>query len=66
MATFETFQSHLAANEVDISKTPVTLGPWLKMDTEKEEFVGGFPAKWANEMLKRDYYRKPFVVPEKV
>ncbi|MHC4396319.1 MAG: Gfo/Idh/MocA family oxidoreductase [Planctomycetota bacterium] len=64
METFESFQSHLSANEVDIKKTPAVLGPWLKMDSEKEKFVGEF-ADRANELLKRKY-RKPFVVPEQV
>ncbi len=66
LKTFESFQEHLFANWIDLSKTQAVLGPWLKMDPEKEEFVGDFPARWANELLRRDYYREPFVVPEKV
>jgi len=65
LATFERIQDHLAANEVDLSKTPVVLGPWLNWDNKKGKFVGDFPTRWANELLRRDY-RQPFVVPELV
>lgn len=65
LGTFERLETHLAANEVDLKKTPAVLGPWLKWDFRKEKFVGDFPARWANELSRRDY-RKPFVVPEKV
>ena len=64
LEAFERFQSHLSANEVDLQKTPAILGPWLKMDCEKERFTGEF-AEEANSLLKREY-RKPFVVPEQV
>jgi hypothetical protein len=63
--TFNRFQSHLAANEVNLNETPAVLGAALKMDPKKERFVGDFPTKWANELLTRDY-RKPFVVPDMV
>jgi uncharacterized protein YcaQ len=63
--TFERLEAHLVANEVDLKKTPAVLGPWLKWDSSKQEFVGDFPARWANRLLRRNY-RKPFVVPEKV
>ena len=58
-------EKHLAANEIDVKKGSVTLGPWLEFDPEKEEFVGEWPAFWANKLVKRNY-RKPFVVPETV
>jgi len=64
METFESFQSHLSANEVDIKKTRAVLGPWVTMDSEKEQFVGEFSTE-ANKLLKREY-RKPFVVPEEI
>ncbi|MHC4396342.1 MAG: Gfo/Idh/MocA family protein [Planctomycetota bacterium] len=64
LEAFERLQNHLLANEVDLKKTPVVLGPWLKMDSEKEKFIGEF-ADRANELLKRKY-RKPFVVPEQI
>ena len=63
--TFERLQAHLVANDVDLGKTAAVLGPWLKIDSDKERFVGDFPTRWANELLRRDY-REPFVVPDKV
>jgi hypothetical protein len=55
-------EQHLAANKVDLQKTPATLGAVLNMDPHKETFLKN---KKANELLTREY-RKPFVVPEKV
>jgi predicted dehydrogenase len=55
-------EQHLAANNVDLHKTPASMGILLNMDPKKERFIGN--AK-ANELLRRDY-RKPFVVPERV
>ena len=51
--------THLKKNNVDLDKTPLTLGPMLEMDTAAEVFTNN-PA--ANKMLTREY-RKPFVVP---
>ena len=65
MDSLERFEQHMAANEIDLKKALTTLGAWLTMDTEKEQFVGEWPAFWANELLTRPY-RKPFVVPENV
>lgn len=61
---YERMLTHLDANEVDLKKHPVTLGPFLKMNPKQEKFAGAF-SKQANQMLSRDY-RKPFVVPETV
>lgn len=55
-------QEHLAANGVDLTKTPLTLGPVLKMNPETERFIDNAEA---DKLLTREY-RKPFVVPEKV
>ncbi|AHG93188.1 oxidoreductase domain protein (plasmid) [Gemmatirosa kalamazoonensis] len=52
---------HLAANKVDLGKTPLTQGVPLQIDAAHERFVGSNSAQ-ANAMLKRDY-RKPFEVP---
>jgi hypothetical protein len=52
---------HLAANKVDLSKTPLTQGVPLQVDAKNERFVGSNAAA-ANAMLKREY-RKPFEVP---
>lgn len=60
--TWARMETHLAANQVDLKATPATLGAVLKMDVEKETFIGN---KAANKLLTRDY-RKPFVVPAKV
>ncbi|HXP62973.1 MAG TPA: Gfo/Idh/MocA family oxidoreductase [Dongiaceae bacterium] len=55
-------EEHLAANQVDLRKTPATLGALLNMDAKTERFIGN---EAANPLLTRDY-RHPFVVPEKV
>ena len=59
LETFERVRQHLAANQIDIAKTPLTLGRLLKIDSEHERFVG---CPEADAFLTRDY-RKPFVVP---
>ena len=61
---FDRFMAHLEANGVDPKKVQPTLGPWLDMDAEKEQFKGTF-ADQANKLVK-DTYRDPFVVPEQV
>ena len=55
---------NILVNGVDVKATPRILGPWLKMDTEKERFVGDFHEE-ANKLVKRQY-REPFVIPEQV
>jgi hypothetical protein len=55
-------ETHLAANNVNLNKTPATLGAVLKMNGKTEKFIAN---KQADAMLTREY-RKPFVVPEKV
>jgi hypothetical protein len=57
--TFQEIRQHLADNGVDMEKTPLTLGPWIGIDSDKERFIDN-PA--ADAMLTREY-RKPFVVP---
>ncbi|HXT40353.1 MAG TPA: Gfo/Idh/MocA family oxidoreductase [Candidatus Angelobacter sp.] len=61
-STFERMQHHLEANGVDLARTPVALGEFLKMDPRQRTFPGNHEA---NKLLTREY-RKPFVVPEKV
>lgn len=58
---FELMKEHLARNGVDMSSTPLTLGPWLTCDTKKERFVDN---RAANALLTREY-RAPYVVPKK-
>jgi hypothetical protein len=55
-------EEHLAANNVDLKKTPAALGVVLNMDPKTERFTNNSAA---NQMLTREY-RKPYVVPEKV
>ena len=57
--TFAEIRKHLAENDVDIEKTPLTLGPWLGIDVDKERFANN---READALLTREY-RKPFVVP---
>ena len=53
---------HLAANEVNLQDTPLSMGVLLRMEPTAERFIGNDAA---NEMLTRNY-RKPYVVPETV
>jgi hypothetical protein len=62
--SFNRMLENLAANEVDLEKEPITMGPMLTMDREKEQYIGENSAM-ANLFLKRNY-REPFVVPEDV
>jgi hypothetical protein len=62
--SFESCLKHLKANEVDIQKEPLIIGPYLTFDKTSEKFVGQ-AGNWAN-MLTRRNYREPFVVPDEV
>jgi hypothetical protein len=55
---------HLKANNVDLVKTPLTLGVPLLVDAKAERMTGPDAAR-ANALLTREY-RKPFVVPKMV
>jgi predicted dehydrogenase len=55
-------EQHLGANNVDLHKTPATLGDILNMNPKTEQFLKN---RQANRLLKREY-RKPFVVPKRV
>jgi predicted dehydrogenase len=59
---FDRMRSHLEANEVDLSKTPLTMGQFLEMDPQTERFTNSIEA---NRLLTREY-RAPFVVPDRV
>jgi hypothetical protein len=52
---------HLHANNVDLEKTPLTLGVPLIVDAKNERFTGPDAAR-ANKMLTREY-RAPYTVP---
>ena len=58
----ERMAQHLAANNVDLGKTPVTLGVPLLLDVKAERLKGP-DAERANAMLTREY-RAPFAVPK--
>jgi hypothetical protein len=52
---------HLAAHNVDLARTPLTLGGALAFDGAAEKFTGATAAA-ANPLLTRAY-RAPFTVP---
>jgi predicted dehydrogenase len=52
--------AHLAANGVQLTKTPMSLGPLLKIDPQRETILDNAEAV---ALLTRDY-RAPFVVPK--
>ena len=58
-ATLARTVEHLQANGVDLSKTPLSLGPLLKFDNDSEKFTNN---EKANAMLTREY-REGFEVP---
>jgi hypothetical protein len=62
--SFESCLKHLRANEIDIQKEPLTIGPYLTFDRTSEKFIGQ-AANWANMYLRRNY-REPFIVPDDV
>ncbi len=57
---FDRMAAHLKANQVDIEKPSLTVGPWIEMDPVAERFKDNSAA---NELLTRKY-REPYVVPE--
>ena len=59
LETFERTRKHLADNNVDLEKTPLTLGASLRLATDREAFADNDNA---NALLTREY-RKPFVIP---
>jgi hypothetical protein len=58
LATFQRMCEHLAANDVDLDKTPATLGKPLQMNLGSTRFVG---SKEANFLLTRTP-REPYVI----
>lgn len=59
VATFERTVKHLEDNNVDLAKYPISLGPYLQFDPEREVFTNNSEA---NELLRREY-RPEFVCP---
>ena len=66
--TLDRFETHLAANGVDLLQAKPVLGPVLDFLPDQERFASTSEydlGAWANRLL-RDDYRPPFVVPEKL
>ena len=61
-ATFGRMVEHLRENNIDAERTPLTLGPLLKIDSAQETFVG---RPDATALLAREY-RAPFVLPKAI
>jgi predicted dehydrogenase len=64
LETWGRFTEHLKANEVDLAKTPATLGPWLTIDPATEKFVGDW-SEYANLWIRRAY-REPYAIRDNV
>jgi len=62
---FGRFEEHLAKNNVDLAKTPATLGAPLSFDPKSEQFTGENSVA-ANQFRRRKEYRAPWIVPELV
>ena len=59
VATLERTVQHLQDNGVDLEKYPISLGPYLQFDPQREIFTNN---SQANELLRREY-RPEFVCP---
>ncbi|MEE8577973.1 MAG: Gfo/Idh/MocA family oxidoreductase [candidate division Zixibacteria bacterium] len=69
--TFERIEKHLAANEVDLSKTPMKLGPWLTIDRQSDTISHCDGKKAGPTVIKahelaRGSYRKPFALGKSI
>jgi predicted dehydrogenase len=67
LPTFNRMAEHLAANNIDLDKTPATLGMVLKMNPDSEQFIEGAKAGDVLETTKaadllRRAPREPFVI----
>jgi len=62
--SFNRMLENLAANEVDLEKEPITMGPVVTMDPQKEQYTADF-GDLADMYLKRNY-REPFILPDNV
>jgi len=59
VATLNRTIQHLKDNGVDLAKYPISVGPLLTFDPQKEVFTNSAPA---NKLLHREY-RAPYVCP---
>jgi predicted dehydrogenase len=65
--TLDRFETHLAANGVDLAQSKPTLGPVLGFLPDEERFASSSEydlGAWANRLI-RDDYRPPYVVPDR-
>jgi len=63
-ARFESMADHLAANDVDLSKDEVVVGPMLKFNPETEWAEGNGDLDGPANKLATAEYRAPYTVPE--
>lgn len=59
------FQTHLAANHIDLAQANLKVSSVLEVDPKRETFTGPCATPEALSLLRREY-RKPYVVPEQV
>lgn len=69
--TVARIEKHLAANKIDLQKTPVRFGPWLSIDAQTEVITQYDDSHNADAIAKANNlvqgkYREPFVFPETV
>ncbi|MDR2038374.1 MAG: Gfo/Idh/MocA family oxidoreductase [Bacteroidales bacterium] len=57
-------EKHLLANDIDLNKESLFIGPTLFMDSKSERFTGVNSEK-AN-MFVKDTYRYPYIIPDKI
>jgi len=61
---------NLAANDVDLGKQKLTLGPWLQLDREHDGLTaveGGDDAALSHaRYLLKETQRPPYIIPEQV
>ena len=66
---FDSIAKHLEANQVDLCRDTMTLGPLMTVDTASEEITqvqGGGAALATAKKLAHGTYRKPYVMPKEV
>ena len=57
------FKSHIQINNVDLAKTPLTVGAELAFDPKSERFIeNSEQARMANYLVE-EAYRAPFTLP---
>ncbi len=66
LEAIDRYTEHLAAWNVDLKKTPWTVGPSLGFDGKTMKYTGKGPQVEKANAMRRRNYREPFVVPKKV